>query len=644
MEKSRLPPRPRYTRWGLPLAAVLTFLMWPVPWPSRTWITPDVPVPLTWDEITPAQSLEYHNCGDEFQCARLEVPMDYNRTDGNGRTFALAVVRLPAKVPVTDPRYGGAILINPGGPGGPGTMQAFLSGPDLQQIVDAEGDPSETRESTVDKYFDIIGFDPRGAGSTTPPVMCFPDPVSQRNWELQVATEGMLGSGWDALQRNWQRTEALNSGCSVYDMSSLETDEPMMSFVNTRLVAEDMLTIIERHGEWREMQGQAAHKCHGSDETQAILERTRWHRGEEPLLYWGRSYGTLLGSTFASLFPDRVNRAVLDGVVDMFKYYQGTGKNAITDADAIFERFGQYCNEAGLAGCPFYIDGGADAIKEAYWQLEKQILNASIPVMASALRGPEVVTWTDIKAMQRVAIYQPLLAFPLLARRMNELSKGNAIPAADFKHGNHFGACPSNACSRAGPWSAECARAQDNGLYAMSAILCSDAEFLTTLSMEEFKIMWDELTADSYSLGDYWAQMQLSCVNWKAKPKYPFRGPWGGNTAHPLLIVSNTLDPVTPLHSAQHMAQMFPGSGLLQQESEGHTTIAAPSICIAKAIRNYFQTGALPAAGTLCQADLKPLVGSPDHAATLSESLSPADRKLFKALMAEVERGPMFPV
>ena len=71
-----------------------------------------------------------------------------------------------------------------------------------------------------DKYFDIIGFDPRGVGSTTPAVMCFPDPTSQRDWELQLEAEGMLGSCPDALQRNWQRTQALNQGCSVYDMST----------------------------------------------------------------------------------------------------------------------------------------------------------------------------------------------------------------------------------------------------------------------------------------------------------------------------------------------------------------------------------------------------------------------------------------
>ncbi|KAJ5187880.1 hypothetical protein N7449_010874 [Penicillium cf. viridicatum] len=638
----------RYVRWGLPLAAaVLILLVWPVPLPSWKVIEP-LDIPVTWDEIVPSQELKYHNCGDEFQCARLEVPMDYQRTDGKGRTFALAVVRLPAKVPVTDPRYGGAVLINPGGPGGPGTMQAFVAGRDLQLIIDAEADPKETGEESGNKYFDIIGFDPRGVGSTTPPVMCFPDPVSQRNWGLQVSAEGMLGSGPDSLQRNWQRTQALNLGCSVFDMSSLGADEPMMSYINTPLVAQDMLTIIERHGEWREKEGQRAqiahNNCHGLDEANAILKRTQWHRGKEPLLYWGRSYGTLLGTTFASLFPERVTRVVLDGVVDMIKYYQGTGPNVVADADAIFDRFGQYCNEAGPVVCPFYVEGGPDAIRAAYWQLEQHILNSSIPVMASVERGPEVVTWTDIKDIQRVAIYQPLLAFPVLADRMTELAKGNAVPMADFKHGSHFGACPSNKCSLAGPWSPECATSQDNMLYAMAAIMCSDAEYLTTRNIEQFQTDWSSLLADSASLGDYWAQLQLSCVGWKAKAKYPFAGPWGAATAHPMLFVSNTLDPVTPLHSAQHMSQIFPGSGLLQQESEGHTTLTAPSICVAKAIRHYFQTGTLPVVGTLCQADLKPLVGSPHHHATISQNFSPSDRKLFKALMAEVQRAPPFPL
>lgn len=68
----------------------------------------------SWEGTPSSESLQYHDCGDGFQCARLEVPMDYNRTDSESRKFTLAVVRLPAKVPVGDPRYGGAVLINPG--------------------------------------------------------------------------------------------------------------------------------------------------------------------------------------------------------------------------------------------------------------------------------------------------------------------------------------------------------------------------------------------------------------------------------------------------------------------------------------------------------------------------------------------------
>lgn len=103
------------------LVGTLCLLWWTLPAPRGDSVPVSIPTttsavkPFSWEDITPSKSLEYHDCGDGFQCTRLEVPMDYNRTDTTrGRTFALAVVRIPAKVPIDDPRYGGAMLINPG--------------------------------------------------------------------------------------------------------------------------------------------------------------------------------------------------------------------------------------------------------------------------------------------------------------------------------------------------------------------------------------------------------------------------------------------------------------------------------------------------------------------------------------------------
>ncbi|KAJ5676152.1 Peptidase S33 tripeptidyl aminopeptidase-like C-terminal [Penicillium macrosclerotiorum] len=661
-DRKRFDPRPmesrqtsareiKGARWRYLLAGALGILWWTLPYPTRHVISEplsnsapvEASVPFDWEHITPSESLEYSNCGDGFQCARLEVPMDYNRTDSLGRKFTLAVVRLPAKVPIEDPRYGGAVLINPGGPGGPGTLQALISGRNLQLIIDSDNDPSSAPVDSGDKYFDIIGFDPRGVGSTTPAVTCFPDAHSQRNWELQMDAEGMLGSGPDALRRNWQRTQALNSGCSVWEMASggIQGDEAMMEYVSTPLVARDMISIIERHGEWREKEGEKAQRIYdqtqGPDVSREILRRTQWKVGQEVLLYWGRSYGTLLGMTFAALHPHRVSRVILDGVVDMEKYYEGRGSNVVVDSDAIFDRFGDYCNQAGPEDCPFYFEGGPEAITDAYWTLENQVLNASVPVMASFTRGPEVVTWTDMKTLLRVAVYQPLLSFHSFAYHMSELAKGNPVPMADFKHRKHFGACPSSECQLDGPWSPACASSQENTLYASAAILCTDAEYMTKHTEEQFEKVWTSTRADSATLGDYWSQLQLACVGWKAKAKQKFLGPWGAETAHPMLFVSNLLDPVTSLSSAQHMSQLFPGSVLLQQNSEGHTTIAAPSVCIAKAIRKYFQIGELPPPGTLCEADLKPLIGAPEQ--VVAQELSSADLELFNVLMAEVKQG-----
>ena len=470
-------------------------------------------------------------------------------------------------------------------------MQALVSGRDFQTIIDAKEEPETTDEESPAKYFDVIGFDPRGVNNTTPGFSCFPNLFAQKTWELQVQADGMLGSSGSSLMRNWQRAQALNPSCS----KSLATppdgeDEALGHHMNTPPVACDMLEIIERHAEWREKQGQAQQamhdRMHGYDAQQRIATRTRWNRGQEQLLYWGRSYGTVLGTTFATMFPNRVARGVLDGVVDAEKYYTGHGPNPIVDADAIFDRFGEYCDVAGPDECPLYTRGGSTAIKDAYLALDAAVRNASIPVPASSTRGPEVITWTDLRTLLRFAFYQPLLAFPLLAQYIGKLESGDGAAMVDFKQGNRSPSCLSEVCQQTGPWSTECQDPRENENYASSAILCSDAEYMGDIDEAGFQAYLDELKRDSQMLGDYWGHIRMPCVGWQARAKWrlsgiylfllnlqvlltDFVGPITANTSHPLLFVSNTLDPVTPLRSAKKMSQSFPGSVVLEQDSEG---------------------------------------------------------------------------
>ncbi|KAL4990736.1 TAP-like protein-domain-containing protein [Aspergillus falconensis] len=598
--------------------------------------SPEIEKQFSWAQLTPSESLEYHDCFNGFQCARLDVPMDYHRSDGQGTRMAIAIARLPAKVPVTDPRYGGAILINPGGPGGSGVAQALLSGPNLQTITDATVVPTNISQSGL--YFDIIGFDPRGVNNTTPSFSCFPNLFSQKNWELQAEADGMLGSSANSFMRNWQRAIALNTGCSRAISTPSINGDALGEHTNSPPVARDMLEIVERHGEWRDKQGLEAQrqhdKMHGHDPQRLILKRTKWNRGQEKLLYWGRSYGTVLGATFAALFPDRVERMVLDGVVDADKYYTGVGPEPIGDADAIFDKFALYCNEVE-GKCPLYATGGPAAIKETYEKLENSLYNSSMAVLPSETRGPEVVTWSDLKTVLRISIYQPLAGFTYLAAIAGDLLKGDGSKLADFKHGRRSPSCPTDECLIAGPWSSECEAPGQNEMYSTSAILCSDAEYMQSTDEQAFKRHWRGLQELSSAIGDYWAHTRLNCAGWSVNPKWKMPAPVAGNTSFPLLLVNNILDPVTPLSSAKKMSHAFPGSVLLQQDSEGHCTLAAPSICVSQSIRKYFQTGELPAPGTVCDADLKPMLGAPDR---IQEGKSLDEIALRKALLDEAQR------
>ncbi|KEF59390.1 uncharacterized protein A1O9_04234 [Exophiala aquamarina CBS 119918] len=603
------------------LFCCLTLLLWlfvsidfsntfPRLWKGRLLAAEETPESATsfqWSQITPSQELEYHDCYGGFECARLEVPMDYSAPIKATNQVALAVVRKPAKVPVSDLHYGGAILINPGGPGGSGVAQVLDHGALIQQVVDVERTPSDAEDSG--KYFDIISFDPRGINRSTPTISCFQDNFARQVWNLQSEAEGLLGSSDGSLRLGWRRARALADGCT----SRIDNDNSTSSIlehVNTTPVAADMVEIIERHGQWRESQGRKAqealnkaHKCHGNRD---IISRTKWRRGMEKLQYWGFSYGTLLGATFASMYPERVSRVVLDGVVSTDDYYNGPWLGNLQDTDRILERIFEYCDRAGPDGCQFWRPGGGKAIQAAYEKLLHDIWDDPLSVVGNGRRGPEIITWSDIKDITKNALYQPMIFGPIMVELLQDITNGTGSLFADYKEKGRVPACRSKQCILDGPFSEDCISPSWNVLEATSAVLCTDAEGIGSFTEDEFREYWQTLKAQSWSLGDYWAETRLGCAGWQKHAKWRFSGPFSASTSHPILWIGNTLDTVTPLRNAQHMKTLFPGSVLLQQDSEGHCSPTAPSLCTAKAVRKYFQTGELPLAGTLCKPDIKP--------------------------------------
>lgn len=252
-----------------------------------------------WADIIPNRTLTYHPCfGGPYQCARLAVPLNWNASadirDG-GPEAAIAIIKLPAKVPVTNPRHGGLVVTNPGGPGESGVLQLLLDGKHIQTVLDA---PDEDGG----KYFDILAFDPRGVNNTTPSVRCFPDAFNMQTWLMRGLDYGLLWDSESVTAFEWARADAFGASCSAD-----HGDGEVLPYINTAQVVEDMVEIIEQEGK------RTAAEAKVLSEAEEILERTAYLPGQEQLQYWGFSYGTTIGSTFAAMHPDRVRRVVLDG-------------------------------------------------------------------------------------------------------------------------------------------------------------------------------------------------------------------------------------------------------------------------------------------------------------------------------------------
>jgi pimeloyl-ACP methyl ester carboxylesterase len=261
------------------------------------------------------------------------VPLDWNNQSMDTRRVAVALIKLPSKVQTSDPRYGGSIIINPGiltilpdraraitnliylpgGPGGSGINFARSYGHHLQNIADSPLSPDDTRSTNIsNKYFDIVSFDPRGVGYTTPAFICFPDATQRMNWNIASDAEGLLGSSSTAFELMWARKHALANACCSRMAVDKSGNSGLGAYMSTPVVATDMKAIVG-----------ALSRLRTGSLNRYLNTKSSSIESTNKIQYWGFSYGTLLGETFAAMYPGLVGRMVLDGVVDADRHYAG---------------------------------------------------------------------------------------------------------------------------------------------------------------------------------------------------------------------------------------------------------------------------------------------------------------------------------
>jgi alpha/beta hydrolase fold len=266
----------------------------------------------------------------------------------------------------------------------------------------------------------------------------------------------------------------LARGCSSRLASTEESVQEIGRYMTTPSVVEDMVAIVEALGKWREEESRKllSEQSISQEQKLATMKRTKWVKGKEKLNYWGFSYGTLLGMTFATMHPNRVGRLAVDGVMEADDYYNGksllsirllrmltlvaTWVTNLVDADSILESFFNECFKAGQQKCAFYSENGVDEMRKTYFDILKRLQEDPISVRETGQYGPSLVTVTEAMALVTAVLYSPRVGFPVLAQLLNELPNGDITILLQVRHGLlSMNTCPSSNCVGE-EWSSSC--------------------------------------------------------------------------------------------------------------------------------------------------------------------------------------------
>lgn len=288
-----------------------------------------------------------------LQCATLEVPLDYGNP--GGKKIDVAVSRLKA---TSTKERRGVLLLNPGGPGGPGLQMPVWLAADLP--------------AKVKRQYDLIGFDPRGVGRSsplscglTPDELTFERPYHDRTFAKDV---------------KWART--------VADKCRTKSGDKLRH-LTTRNTARDM------------------------DVIRAVL-------GEKKLSYLGFSYGTYLGAVYMQMFPRQTDRFVLDSAADPARYGRGAFQQIAEATEPAFVRWSRWTAEHRTT----YKLGNTPAeVRRTFWDIVARADRKPIGYKKRSLTGD------DIRA-ERATFFHAEKAARWVAELKKAAESGKAAPSS----------------------------------------------------------------------------------------------------------------------------------------------------------------------------------------------------------------------
>ncbi|MDY7087484.1 MAG: alpha/beta hydrolase [Actinomycetota bacterium] len=432
------------------------------------------------------------------ECGFLSVPL--NHSDPNGKKIQIAVSRIKHTVP--ESKFQGVMLVNPGGPGAKGRGLAVL------------GSLVPKRAGAA---YDWIGFDPRGVGASKPALSCDND-YAGYNRPAYVPTTSKIEKTWLKRAEAYARACAKAGGDLLGHLKTLDTVRDI-----------DLL---------------------------------RYALGARQINFYGFSYGTYLGQVYATRYPERVRRMVLDGVVNPTRVWYDSN----LDQDLAFDRNMQvYFGWLAEHHKVFRLGRTKREVRQRFYSEQKALTRKP----AGGVIGPSELTdiflqagyytfgWTDIAR-----------AFSAWVR------EGDATALKRLYDANN----PKG-------------RDADNNYAVYLATQCTDAPWPRS---------WSKWTSDNWEMHrrapfETWANAWYNapCRTWPAPSGIPVTV--SGETVAPLLMVSESLDAATPFSGALEARKRFPRSVLI--EGVGGTTHSGSlygNRCVDDSIADYLATGKLP--------------------------------------------------